>query len=364
MERIALSLALLLTSCSTEQATPEQAAARALAWLFAQQDDEGRVFSDYYGVLRPGFSLTATALLAAARLPESLRAPHRDAIDKAFAFLADNTEGNGAVGLGGDVIDYPCYTSAHYLHALVLLRPRGYEALAARQVQRLRDIQLGPAQGWQLGDPQFGAFGFGTKPERKPLGADLINLPLQRAVIEALVEAGIATDDSVIRDGVRFVRHCQVRDSRTGQGEFFFTPAPVHRVSKAGHEDDDPTRPIPYGTTTCDGIRALLAAAPDTLAPRERSLLWLAKGGGFERVPRLGVSSIERSIRLYYLATLADTLRELAGDWKWRERLTAALLPRQQANGSFLGLASEMKEDDPAVATLLALLALGAALSR
>lgn len=350
---------------------PEQAAREALAWLFARQDADGGLRSDHYGVLRPGCSLTATVLLAAALLPERLRAPHRAGIDRAFSFLAANTRGDGATGLGGDVLDYPTYTAAHWLHALVLLRPAGWQQARERLQARLCTVQLGPALGWQQEDAAFGAFGFGTDPEPAPLGAELINLPLQRAVLEALRASGLPAEHPVVGRARRYVHRCQRLpgpDDPHGDGGFFFTPTPAFQASKAG-ADVQGGRELPrtYGTTTCDGIRALLAcgaAAPggEDAARLAAARAWLVRHLLFESVPGLPREAeppLEPAVRLYWYATLAPTLAALGIGNGWRERLFAALREHRRPDGSFVGLSDRMKEDDPLVATVLALFALG-----
>lgn len=352
---------------------PRTAAAAALRFVFAQQRDDGSIRSDVHGVLRPGCSTTATALLAAALLPERLRAPHAAAIARAFAFLRGRTAADGAIGLGGDEgVDYPTYSSAHLLHALAVLRPPGSEAAIAQQIARLSRVQLDPGEGWEEGDAAFGAFGFGTTPVPKPLGAGLADIALQTTVLEALRAAGMAADDPVVRRAMRFVARCQRRCNAGGDGGFVFAQEPPWRVSKAGTDEAGAGRS--YGTTTADGIRALLAAgtAADDPALRE-AIAWLDAHLDFARVPGLPRDAeppIEPALRLYWSASLARTLRALertdplrkrAGDW--RERLCAELLPRQRADGSFVGHSDLMKEDDPLVASLLALFALGAVLS-
>jgi len=370
-------LPLLLCACArTPARTPEEAAARALEFLFAQQAGDGAIRSDVHGVLKPGCSLTATVLLAAALLPEHFRTPHGEGIARALAFLAKATGPDGAIGLGGDVVDYPTYTSAHYLHALCLLQPPGWRPLADLQLTHLRALQLGKAQGWQPDDFAYGAFGFGVRSEPKPLGAELVNLPLVTSVVEAARAAGVQTGDPMLIDALRFVERCQrfrCEADPEGDGGFFFTPEPDFRRSKAGDETgkDGVVRGRSYGTTTCDGIRALEACG----GSRERWAVaweWLQKNGvdpplnfRLHHVPGLPVDAsppVEPAVRLYWWASLA----RLAAPTHtriyqaWHNALWPQLAPLQRGDGAFIGLSDRMKEDDPIVATSLVLFALSA----
>jgi hypothetical protein len=381
MRRLAL-LPLLLSACARAPATtPEEAAARALAFLFTQQSADGGIRSDVHGVLKPGFSLTATVLLAVALLPEHYRAPYGDGIARAFVFLAKATGPDGAIGLGGDVADYPTYTSAHYLHALCLLQPPGWRPLADVQLAHLRSLQLGMAQGWQPDDWAYGAFGFGVHSEPKPLGAELVNLPLVTSVVEAARAAGVQPGDPLFTDALRFIERCQRFRCATdleGDGGFFFTPQPEFRRSKAGDETgkDGIARGRSYGTTTCDGLRALHACGG---SPRRsiQALQWLEAHTQVDRVPGLPSATppVEPAVRLYWWATLGRMLetghrefhlQKVEPWWSKQhpatpcERMWPELAARQRNDGAFVGLSDRMKEDDPIVATSLALFALSA----
>src|SRR5262249_54429638 len=162
---------LLLAACAAPARDAERIAAgriaeRALEWLFAQQAADGRFASAVHGVLRPGGSLTAAVLAACAQLPARLAAPHAEGIARAFRCLLAAADADGAIGIDGDAIDYPTYTSALLLQALVLLRPARWREHADRQVGRLRRAQLAKSLGWQEEDDAYGAVGL--RPCRPP----------------------------------------------------------------------------------------------------------------------------------------------------------------------------------------------------
>jgi len=355
-------LALLLPACSAPTADPPRAAAeRALAFLFAQQDAAGGFHSAQYGVLRRGDSLTATVLLATAELPAELQRPHAAGLTRALQFLAG---GAGSAAARGDApIDYPCYTAAHRLHALALLRPPDWRAEADLLLLQLQRMQLYEPQGWNSGDPSYGGFGLGDREQSKPLGAEMLGLSTTTAVLEAARAAGMPQDAPLLQRARVFVERCQ-NFGDDGDGGFCFTPAPDFRASKAGTEPgaDGRERYRSYGTATCDGIRALLACGVPVDAERlQAARTWLARHRDFARVPGFAAGEparLEPGLRLYWLATLARTLAMLDLPGDWRAELWCQLAPRQRADGAFAGVADTMKEDDPLVATPLALLAL------
>jgi squalene-hopene/tetraprenyl-beta-curcumene cyclase len=341
-----------------ERPEAERLAARALDWLYAQQDSDGRFASAMHGVLRPGWSLTAAVLAATAQLPPRLAAPHAEGIARAFQCLLAAADAGGAIGIDGDAIDYPTYTSALLLQALALLQPAGWRERANQQVARLRRVQLDESLGWREDDDAFGAFGFGLRREPKPLGAGLVDIALQRTVLEALRAAGVPAGDPVVRRALAFVRRCQQAD-----GAFCFAPSPPFRASKAGFARgaDGREHPLGYGTATADGLRALLAGGagdgdPAVVAARA----WLLRQPALLPVPGLPLDAappVEPALRFYWFATRAAVTQPLPP----RAELLRELAARQRADGSFAGEPG-MKEDEPLVATCHALAALASLL--
>jgi len=345
----AAALATLAVACATP---PDPAVASSLAWLWQKQQGNGLVTSDVYGVLRRGESLTAAALLASARWPAEARA-HEAAIERAFAALAARATGDAPADAP---VDYPCYTAAHWLHALVLLQPDGWRDAVAQRVATLRTLQFSSANGWTPADDAFGGFGLGGGPPRAADGDALVTLSTTTAAVEALRAAGVPTDDPAIVAARFFVERCQ-RFGRPGDdGGFRGAPGPGQLGSKGGV--DAAGVPCSYGPATADGLRALLACGHRAESPRVRAAVaWLARHGG-DPVPGLR-PEFEPSLRLYHAAALAlaaTTAAPPPADLvaRARERVREGVQP----DGSFRGFGDAMKEDDPVVATVLALTAL------
>jgi hypothetical protein len=75
-----------------------------------------------------------------------------------------------------------------------------------------------------------------------------------------------------------------------------------------------------------------------------------------------GRDAVQASLFFYYCWSLAQTMTHLGGDgpvmWSWAEALAGELVRRQRPDGCWINDAVEVREDDPLVATSLAVEAL------
>jgi hypothetical protein len=341
-----LTLLLPLTSCRPQ---PD-----VIAWLSRHQRGNGLWATDTYGVLARGESTTA-ALALALTLQGTANAPARAAARLALQALAARSAPTPSTA--AETTDYPLYTAACRLHALVLQAPADLDAQRAPLLEFLRRHQLTEDLGWQPQEPEYGAFGLGDRAQQRPAGADLIGLSSVTFVLEALQAAGIAANDPMVQAARMFVERCQ----DPGTGGFAYTPTADWRAGKAGMAATAAPRPRSYGTTTADGLRALRAAGlPADHARVRGAVAWLVEHAVDAHVPGLveAAPELEPSLRLYWLQAWSRTLPHVdaATAARWRPRITAALAPFRQADGSYRNPANAMKEDDPLVATALGLL--------
>ncbi|MBK8100959.1 MAG: hypothetical protein IPK26_28080 [Planctomycetes bacterium] len=347
--------AILLAACGQPPAVP-----RALAWLASVQSADGLWHSTTYGLLARGESTTAALTLALALLPEPERTAALPMTARALAGLAARHAPSPAAP--PEPIDYPIFTAAHRLHALAILQPVDWQSQATPLVEFLERMQLCERQGWQPDDLPYGGFGLGDLERPKPLGADLIGLAAVTAVVEALAAAG-RSDHPLIARARTFVHRCQQFGRDGDDGGFCYAPTGDWRAAKAGSDHrEGRERPRSYGTATADGLRALVACGEPAESSRMRAAVaWLQAHGRSTTVPGLS-DMIESSLRLYWWQTSARCTRASpasagpAGEKPLRQHLVDA----QATDGSFVGLGNAMKEDDPLVATALALFALGA----
>jgi hypothetical protein len=162
-------------------------------------------------------------------------------------------------------------------------------------------------------------------------------------------------------------------DPAFDDGGFFFTPTdPVrNKAGVAGTDRSGTVRYHSYGSATADGLRALLRCG---LSPGDRRVAaarrWLERH--FSATTNPGVFEPARADErdatyFYYAWSLAHAYRALGGrmqegdarETAWAERLARELLRRQRRDGTWSNSFTASKEDDPLVATPLALGALG-----
>jgi squalene-hopene/tetraprenyl-beta-curcumene cyclase len=188
------------------------------------------------------------------------------------------------------------------------------------------------------------------------------NLSATLFALGALVMAGVPADDPAFAKARTFVERCQ---NDPGDGGFIFTPANDIQ-NKAGPAVAGGFRS--YGTMTADGVRALflLGLPPDS--PRlNAAQAWLTKRWD----PALPAGQFpegaqwQRDGAYYYWAwTSAHALHALGAGGSWAERLVTELLKRQGADGAWRNEFTSMREDDPLVATPMAMAGLGLARMR
>lgn len=342
--------------CGSEPAKPatSDVLQRAVRYLWAQQAPDGGWHSGTYGILKSGQALTPFVLHALTRVPPSIAATPKKQVDRAIGFLRKHLTKDGALGRSDpDLSEYPSYATALGVRVMRNREPE----VARRMTHWLRHQQLNRERAWSPSHAAFGSWGLGGLPRRAP-HAGHVDLSMTRHVMESLV--GSAGTGQARRDGLHFVDRCRAAD-----GSYFFSPV-VLGANKAGGDADD----IPgYGTTTADAILAMLAAG----VPREdervaRALAWLVRHHGVGRVPGLPAGNARdwgAGMRHYYRAVSAQVFRALdvtlPGGRDWRQELRAALAREQKSDGRFQSESPLMKEDDPLIATGLAVLALCAA---
>lgn len=326
-----------------------QTMARATRWLYARQSADGTWKSEAYGLMASGQSLTPLVLQAL------LSAPDRDAegIRRALASMRAALERDGALGMADPgLVDYPSYASALGLRAFLRTGSRDE---AERLEKWLRGQQLADPLGWTVEFAGYGAWGTGGAPRRAP-AAGHVNLSMTRYVLQALAQAGMRPDDAVMRRARLYLERSQQED-----GSFIFSTVQLE-ANKAGGPG--------YGTATADGVLALLATGAPVDDPRVRAgAEWLVAHHRVDVVPGLEDAPGEgwrTAMRYYYLAASAEVflrcgVDEAPAGHDWRRDLHDTLAREQRADGSWKNENFLMKEDDPLVATSLALSALIAA---
>jgi squalene-hopene/tetraprenyl-beta-curcumene cyclase len=352
----------------------DRALLSATAFLLDRQSPDGAWRSNIYGLFKTGDALTPLvlrALVATPFLPELL-----PRLQNGACYLAALARPDGSIDEGPHGLSYPAYTAA--LTVLVLSHP----VFAAHQGARdawlayLRERQLTESLGWQPHDREYGGWGYAHMLPRKPVPgqpADLLteaNLSATVFALEALCALGRPEEEALVKALV-FVRRCQNYGGASGSalddGGFFFIGDDPWR-NKAGPAGTDETgrqRYASYGSMTADGLRALLLCGlPRDDARVVAARRWLELNFSASAHPgrfASGRAALQESIYYYYVSSLAQALGAAGVDemtTPWPEALAEELLRRQRPDGSWVNDAFEVREDDPLVATPLAIGAL------
>jgi hypothetical protein len=315
---------------------PPSAIERGLSYLLGQQAGDGGWHSRVYGLLRSGQSLTALVLDTLSIYQDRLPARGRMAFERALGFVLSNSDPRGGLGLSDDVADYPTYATSLFLSAVSRRNSLFDTSLI---VSWLRDRQFSEHSGWTREHPAYGGWGIGG-PIRNPPDPGHVDLSMTRFALQAIAIAGVPRSDPTFERARVFLGRCQNPD-----GGYFFSPV-VTDANKAGEQGESWRS---YGTATGDGVLALQACG----VPDEKGRAWLNRYGrtelppGFDSAPR---KRYAEGLRYYY----AECAAQVLGSATWRPWLSAS----QRADGSWVNRESLVKEDDPIIATSLALRAL------
>jgi len=367
----------------------DQALTLAARYLIGQQLADGAWRSELKGPFKDGGSLTPLAVHALHVSPpnEAVLA----AGSKGADYLAAMVQPDGTIDPGPFGLSYPVYTAA--LSVLTLSETAQARHRRARDawLSYLRARQLTEDLGWRPADKPYGGWGFCSRLPRKPapdeFGPPLLesNLSATTFALAAMRAAGCDAADPAFRKALVFIKRCQNYgdnaedlDPRWDDGGFFFIyDDPVR--NKAGVLGKDATgrdRFHSYGSTTADGLRALLASG----LPRDDARVLAARRWletNFDAQSHPGTYALNRkrdqeAVYYYYSWSMAQALKSLGvvelrtktATIRWAEALVDELLRRQEKDGSWINASEQVREDDPLVATPLAMAALATCRSR
>ncbi|MEM6750484.1 MAG: prenyltransferase/squalene oxidase repeat-containing protein [Planctomycetota bacterium] len=389
----AASLALLLAVIVAPNAValdPERRAAadaaieRAVAYLLANQADDGSWMP------QPGPAVTALALRGLLAQPD-IDAEH-PAVAKALRYVLDRAQPDGSISEGF----LQNYNTAISVSALALL-PGDPEARAAKQraIDYLRGIQW--HEGAQLPDGTtitpahafFGGAGYGK--HGRP---DMSNTHF---LVQAVHDAGVATDDPVYARAVAYVERCQGRIDNdlhgaaiASDGGFIYAtsinkdlvgvpeskanPELMSRATAMAAQGIDPGVVRPqvvglrtYGSMTYAGFNSYVYADLDRNDPRVQDALgWITRNWTLDRNPGMPAAFDQQG--LYYMYMVLGRALSAWGEDKltlpdgsqveWANALVDALVERQQDDGSWVNGEDRWMEGSPELVTCYALLAL------
>ncbi len=376
---VALVFAMLGDTCRAETTTTERALARAVAYLWSKQVEDGSWRSEQYGVMRSGESLTPFVLAALLQTIDPMSGDEAGKVLRAATFITAHLDEEGALGRSDpDILEYPVYSTAYSMECF--RRIQSFHALLGpdgnRDIARMRAFliaaQYQESNGFTTTDVAYGGWGFNAPV--KPGVVGHMDLAHTRKALAAL--RFYSTDGHIQSRALRFLALMQKmpetasrqplpegvvrREFLPFDGGFYFSPIALS-ANKALY---DKTRGCwrSYATATCDGILALLAAGVSEDDERLlAAVAWLKEHSDVDYpqdVPKDHPEPWGDAIRFYHYSVRAEVYRRLGFPATDSDRLAEAVIARQRPDGSFVNSEPLMKEDDPLVCTSLAVVAL------
>ena len=367
----------------------------ACEFLWGRQGQDGGWHSETYGLLRSGQALTPFVLRALLSAPADSCPAAAGGVERARGFVRRHVSADGIVGADDpDVLEYPNYSTAYAVRCLARAGApddRGLvdRGLIDRMSRRLVAEQFTEARGFTTASPAFGGWGFGGR--HRPGHTGHMDIAHTRRVLQALREAGV--DDPQIYERARlFLRFMQrhpaesrphptpsnleahqalgTRETRDTlpraprfDGGFFLSPVVLDANKGAVFVDESGPYHGSYATATADGLLALLAAGVPADDERVRAArAWLERHEGLDHpagIPRGGPQAWGAAVYFYHLAVRAEAEAALGFPRRLAAAIARELRPHQRPDGSFINERNHlMKENDPLLATALAVVAL------
>ncbi|WP_202921130.1 prenyltransferase/squalene oxidase repeat-containing protein [Anatilimnocola aggregata] len=329
---------------------------RGAAYLTSQQGKDGGWHSQTYGQLKGGSAVTTLALDTLSQLPDGLRKSHADAIDNGFQFLQAGFAKKQTVAAADGSLDFPTYGAALWLTTKARLKRDQEATREALARDYLLQAQLLEPRGFAVDHASYGGWDFLGAGDSEGITTGT-NVSIVAHVLEAL-----AADRSAAADKARLAARGWLLRCQQADGGFCFTPEPMSLNNKAEFSDEGRTKPRSYGTATCDGIRGLLATGMKSDdEPIKRVITWLSKRPALEVVPGFEEQPAEadwrRGLRFYYYHSLARVLPLLPPSERISrsKEIQRILLAEQKSDGRWQNESDRMRENDPLIATSLAI---------
>ena len=302
-------------------------------------------------------------------------------IEKAVAYLLAKQQADGS--FTEERSGLTTYRTALSVMALVTVDKTKHAAAIEKGVKWLESAQFG-GEGESVGkdSPHYGGWGYdktGTKPD-----ADLSNSHLALA---ALHEAGVKSDDPVMKRAVEFLSRCQ-NDTETNKGVtvdgvkltpkndggFYYGPSRATAKQTEEKKGDKEVSYESYASMTYAGLVSLAYAGITKDDPRVKAALAWVKGHyTLEENAGLGVRATDPNqakMGLYYYyyafaraldAMGTNEVETKEGSRKWAHDLLDALKARQKPDGSWVNEADRWREGSPTLVTAYCLNAINLA---
>nr|WP_020534258.1 prenyltransferase/squalene oxidase repeat-containing protein [Lewinella cohaerens] len=332
---------------------------KAINWLLTKQAEDGGWHSETHGILRGGAAYTPYILDA---LQESNAIDSQDTCSSnGYAFLLQQLDSTGAIGQkGAYVVEYPVYATSYLLKTWAN-SPLIFDTLFQLHFEKyLLSQQFTEQRGITPDHPAYGAWGFGE--QHLPIGeVGHIDLSHTRRVLEAFQHANLSPTPPCWPKAGIFLERLQNKDGG------FCSSTYTLGSNKA---DDQTHKCVSYATATADGLLALLSFPEKNSRKIELAARWLLVNENWEQVSGITPGrpgNWEKVLFFYHIAVRAQAysrmndLNLLPADNDWQQQVVTLLAEKQLSDGSFTNpWGGPNKEDDPLLATALAIRALNA----
>ena len=338
---------------------------RAAEYLWSQQGADGGWHSSTHGLLKGGDAYTPYILFHLLEASPAAVQKRRQPVAQALTFIRQRINEAGALGFSDPLIlEYPNYATAYGLRVLAQYGATEDAQPVASMRAYLRDQQFGMRRGLNGDDPEFGGWGFGEA--ELPHGqAGHVDLSHTRRILQALDQTAGLYEEDAARAFLLHLQNRQLIDSPHAayyDGGFHY--APVFLANKGAVTPlDDQTVFHSYATATCDGLLALNAMGVSREDPAvQDGLAWLARNDSLafpQGIPPNTPASWDRVMFFYHLAVRAEVYARYSWPPGKRQAMYALLAEHVRPDGSYLNpLGAPNKENDPLLATTMALIAL------
>ncbi len=373
-----LSAIIFTTGCQSREEMLEITMQKSIAWLWAQQDEDGAWHSQTHAVLKDGKALTPYILYHLLQIPEDKFIRPQDGVQRGVEFI--QREIRASISKGEDslpMLNYPNYSAAYALKVLCFLQQD--TALQNILVGHLLREQFIEHRGIAPDNLAYGGWGYGEP--GLPFGEHgHVDVSHTRRIVEALkmkAEAKAKETPTVSRShalalsrhflqGVqrtqedpRLYEGCLSRKALPYDGGFISSTVTLATnkcepvlIEGAGYHYPS------YATATCDGFLAMHALGMTDTKAYADAKQWLEKNQDMSTIEGLSKEDPEQwheVMHYYHWAVRAEAMTAAGITGPWSKELQRMLIKEQQPDGYYINpIGGVNKEDDPLMATIFA----------
>jgi hypothetical protein len=219
----------------------------------------------------------------------------------------------------------------------------------------------------------YGAWGFGEELQNGMTGH--VDLSHSRRVLQAMKIANVDSNTTFLkaRDFLLLLQkhpsenRLQPADNQTDSVHFdggFYASSVTLGTNKGGVLNEGESEYYAsYATATCDGLLALLASGfSKNDKPVQSAYKWLTEHSELnfpQGMDERNSAQWHLVMVFYHLAARAEVYRAIEHEGNWRSEIKTIISEKQSEDGSFSNPnGAPNKEDDPLLATALAIIAL------